>query len=144
VPPKCPRLTFRVTVEGDDDDYSAESDYAYSITARDPLRNWVGQIEVDLMYSDGELIQASVGLINVDRDLQRCGVGTRLYERAARIACKRGVKLRSDTSRSNKAEAFWRKQERKGRVVCEKSYYGSGCEYYEIKKCPVKSLRGAR
>jgi hypothetical protein len=45
-----------------------------------------------------------------------CGVGTRLYEALAREACDRGVRLRSDSSRSTYSEGFWKKQEGKGRA----------------------------
>lgn len=44
------------------------------------------------------------------------GVGTRLYEELAQYACKKGLRVRSDTSRTPQAQSFWAKQERKGRA----------------------------
>lgn len=44
--------------------------------------------------------------------------GTRLYEFANELACKRGLRLASDAERSQFAEAFWRKQVSKGRAMC--------------------------
>jgi hypothetical protein len=47
------------------------------------------------------------------------GVGTKLYELGFEAARRLGCTLASDTTRSPYAEAFWRKQERKGRAHCE-------------------------
>lgn len=44
--------------------------------------------------------------------------GTRLYEYANELACKRGLVLASDAERSQYAESFWRKQKAKGRAEC--------------------------
>lgn len=49
---------------------------------------------------------------------RRCGFGTKLYEEVAKVACAKGVLLRSDTSRSEFSEGFWKKQARKGRAKC--------------------------
>lgn len=57
--------------------------------------------------------------IEVRRDENRGKrVGTRIYEEAARVACSRGKPLVSDIIRSAFAEAFWRKQVRRGRAKC--------------------------
>lgn len=57
--------------------------------------------------------------ITVDPAFRRRGVATRLYERGAREACKRfGKPLASDETRTEAAEAFWRKQAAKGRATC--------------------------
>lgn len=53
-----------------------------------------------------------------ERKDQHKRLGTRLYEFAAELACKRGKPLVSDTERSQFAEAFWRKQTAKGRAGC--------------------------
>lgn len=45
-------------------------------------------------------------------------LGTRMYEWAAKIACRLGVRLSSSHYRSEFSESFWRKQERKGRASC--------------------------
>jgi hypothetical protein len=60
-----------------------------------------------------------VTAVNVkdEADMRR-RFGTRLYEYAKELACKRGLRLASDAERSQYAEAFWRKQERKGRAEC--------------------------
>ena len=47
------------------------------------------------------------------------GIGTKLYEAAARVACRRfRLPLASDTARSSFSEGFWQKQVRKGRASC--------------------------
>lgn len=81
--------------------------------------------------------------IDVAPGSQRQRVGTGLYERAAKVACKHyGAPLASDTDRSPRADAFWRKQEAKGRakrVQTEK--YG---DFYVL-PCPApRSLAGAQ
>lgn len=53
-----------------------------------------------------------------DRVDMRKRFGTRLYEFANELACKRGLRLASDSERSQYAEAFWRKQVTKGRAMC--------------------------
>lgn len=57
--------------------------------------------------------------IRVSPKLQRCGVGTKLYEQAARFACKTFREpLHSDVERSAMSNRFWQKQVEKGRAVC--------------------------
>lgn len=56
--------------------------------------------------------------VKVNREARSQGVGTRLYEAALREACALNQGLASDTVRSIFAEAFWRKQARKGRAKC--------------------------
>lgn len=72
--------------------------------------------------------------IQVADTSQRSGVGTRMYEQFAADACEAGLELASDVLRSHFAEAFWRKQEAKGRVVCRR---GQG----EVYKGPLASLK---
>lgn len=63
--------------------------------------------------------EPSVSHIKVDERYQRCGLGTRLYEEAAKLACKRFKgPLRSDIERSTAADTFWQKQVAKGRARC--------------------------
>ncbi len=81
--------------------------------------------------------------INVAPGSQRQGVATGLYERAAKIACKTfGAPLASDQHRTPRADAFWKKQEAKGRATrVDDSKYG---DYYVL-ACPApKSLAGPR
>jgi len=50
---------------------------------------------------------------------RRTGVGTALYEEAARLSAESGVALCSDTVLSDEAAEFWHKQVRKGRAFWE-------------------------
>lgn len=54
----------------------------------------------------------------LDPKLRKLGIGTTMYEAALKTACALGKPLGSDSMRSHFAEAFWRKQEMKGRAVC--------------------------
>lgn len=97
-----------------------------------------------------------VNAINVTD--KRCGIGTRLYEHAAKIACREfGAPLASDVQRSGFAQGFWKKQVDKGRAKCvvktdasatrwfEKPVEGrGGCWFYQLKSCGVTSLARAR
>lgn len=114
----------------------------YEVTARTPTRI-VGRLQVD----GGEYMH-KVMQINVDDDHQRCGIATRMYTMAAQAACKAGVHLKSDSIRSDAAQAFWTKQVKKGRAKCGRRtqrFYDKGkggCAYYFLTKCPVRSLAG--
>jgi hypothetical protein len=92
-------------------------------------------------------------------DNKRCGIGTRLYERAARLVCDRfGQPLMSASERSAFSQGFWEKQIRKGRARCsgpatpptwnyadDDSIEGRGeCDRYVLKSCRTRSLRGTR
>jgi GNAT superfamily N-acetyltransferase len=104
-----------------------------------------------------------VDTVTVKPAVRRCGVGTRLYELAAKAACDRGHKLASDRMRSAASHAFWKKQLQKGRARCISAAdpvsaeqqardfpgktirYGRGkCDRYELKSCSVSSLDGGR
>lgn len=69
---------------------------------------------------DDEGFDSREGLLVSSIDLhpraQRKGLGTKLYEVAAEIACNYDLPLVSDRLRSRFAEAFWRKQLAKGRA----------------------------
>jgi len=56
--------------------------------------------------------------IEVAPEVQRSGLGTRFYEQALEESCHRGTPLESDSTRSAFAEAFWLKQQKKGRAIC--------------------------
>jgi len=59
-----------------------------------------------------------VDVVEVEQGMQRRGIGTKLYQAAARLACKVYKKpLCSSVERSVAAEAFWRKQVLKKRAV---------------------------
>jgi len=92
--------------------------------ARDPdvvslraMRNGriVGRMDVYEGDRHGEL---TVGVVEVEKAHRKQRVGTQLYEGAVREACRRKLTLASDTMRSPFAEAFWRKQQLKGRAFC--------------------------
>lgn len=69
-------------------------------------------------YPHDDLDVVAVSTIEVSPEsCQRTGLGTKLYERAAKDACKLDRKpLASDTIRSRAAGGFWEKQRRKGRA----------------------------
>lgn len=94
----------------------------------------------------------------VNATVQRCGVGTKLYEAAAQFGCTQlGAPLRSDYGRSAAAQSFWEKQVKKGRATCAKwiageveapdtreSAYGRGnCDHYVL-TCPIETLSRRR
>lgn len=75
-----------------------------------------GQIDVSIKQ-DREL--GSIAVVEgvfVDDSRRRTRVGTKLYEAAHAQACASGARLASDTTRSDAAESFWRKQLTKGRA----------------------------
>lgn len=102
-----------------------------------------------------------VGVSHAKVSRVRQGVGTKLYERIAAVACRRfKLPLASDAYRSYDAQAFWQKQVAKRRAICLKpadrdlierdptsdsSSYGRGkCDRYVL-KCPApRSLAGRR
>lgn len=139
-------------------------DRAVELTARRDGRE-VGHAFLDTYQ--GALI---VGEIEVEEGARRSKVGTRLYEAALVVGCRAGLPVTSDSLRSQYAEAFWQKQQAKGRATCTPgrgSFYdgptggkvrpglpipgedGAGdpawqCKRYEIKApCAVPSLASA-
>ena len=82
------------------------------------------------------------------------GIGTKMYERAARFACSKGMPLGSDKLRTKYSEGFWKKQASKGRATCvvrrggvalSTDFYEKGrrsCGHYAL-TCPApRSLKG--
>lgn len=146
----CKRITYE-TIRG-------ESNSAVMVIARDGDRE-VGRIAAGLEFGRPPFSTAHVV---VKPDVQRCGVGTRLYEIAAQGACDMGYKLASDSYRSSMSQGFWAKQMKKGRARCistadpviteqqerefptdaEARYGRGGCDRYELVACPVGSLAG--
>jgi hypothetical protein len=106
---------------------------------------------------DGRPVFQVLG-IGVRTKYARCGLGTKLYEAAARFACTQGAVLQSDFSRTPKSQGFWAKQTAKGRAVCAvpvdpdiqlditqdgPDYGRGGCGAYQLKACPApRSLAG--
>jgi GNAT superfamily N-acetyltransferase len=57
-----------------------------------------------------------VGDIAVHPEFRRLKIATRIYEEAAKEACKRGLPLASYYRSGHRSQAFWEKQIRKGRA----------------------------
>jgi hypothetical protein len=73
--------------------------------------------------------------INSYKDLASCpGLGTKMYEAAAREACKKGFVLAGSSLRSAFSQGFWGRQIDKGRATC----YGARAGVYNP---PMDSLR---
>lgn len=58
------------------------------------------------------------GWVSVDARHRRCGVGTALYQEAAKLAKASKLPLVSSRERSEMSEGFWSKQAKKGRATC--------------------------
>lgn len=105
----------------------------------------------------------TIGFIGVNSWQRRRGLGTKLYEAAAKEACRwLQMPLHSDVERTAAAQAFWEKQERKGRASCEKPVPASmgklaktipasdsvmgrgGCWRYKLTCPPPATLERAR
>lgn len=74
--------------------------------------------EVGSLSLDADRCALVVGMIHVDDEAKRKGIGTALYEAAVDLGCKTKLAIRSDNTRSPFAEAFWMKQQRKARAMC--------------------------
>lgn len=157
-PKLCPPLRFKCEDEG-------TAEYGPIITCR-AINVEDGQEEagwitlerakhLDTQEFESDFMQ--IGMVRAfprRRDEARCGVGTRLYETALAEACRRGLRLSSDTSRTRFSEKFWKKQVEKGRAECvytqKKGHRGAAmldeslsdtgrrwrCRRYAMKGCP--------
>ncbi len=96
----------------------------------------VGLLETHVV--DGHYV---AGAVELDTEVRRGRLGTKLYEHALRDACDRGLRFASDSLRSHFAEAFWRKQEAKGRAVCRP---GDGEVYIGPLVAMKRALRDGR
>lgn len=118
-------------------------EYAFAVTAKDGGKP-VGRIGV-IKWNPPDAPHKTymkVARIDVDESVRRKGVGTKLYERAARVACegRYGAPLASDTDRSSMSDGFWRKQVSKGRARRDET----GRAFYTL-SCPApRSLKGAK
>ncbi len=119
----------------------------------------IGSVEV---FQYGDKVATAVGQIRVREELRRSGLGTKLYEAAARVACTEfNQPLSSDHKRSLPAQRFWEKQVKRKRAVCARKGRlaaedrdahparsvpnRGGCDYYRLKSCPAPvSLTGKR
>jgi hypothetical protein len=77
-----------------------------------------GALVADFNISEGTMKLSHVVRAYVMPSKLRQGIGTQAYEIAVAEACSQRRKLSSDEVRSPYAEAFWRKQAKKGRAVC--------------------------
>lgn len=147
----CPRLTFNVEKQGE---------VEVSIKAR------VGDRMVGRAMLTNTGTSYYVSTISVASGFPlRCGVGTRLYERALAFACKEKKPLLSDDLRTAASDGFWQKQVAKGRAQCIKpafvgdeasmrrlmkvpsttaAYGRSGCVQYRFNGCGYADLNGRR
>ncbi len=76
----------------------------------------VGYMEVE--ESEGPSGQTFTKVAFVEATKKGLGIGTKLYERAAALACRQRAPLISDESRTAASQGFWEKQARKGRAYC--------------------------
>ena len=87
----------------------------------------------------------TVDYIFVPTAARRSGVATKLYEAAAKEACRRGARLGSTCRESGAySHDFWRKQYEKGRADM---LAGMGCEgmaAFVLKTCDTHDLSGLR
>lgn len=86
------------------------------LEAKEPSKNvTVGTIT---LRKDGTK-RYEISDIRAAKSIAHKKLGTALYEKASSFACAKNATLVSDMMRSHYAEAFWQKQERKGRASCE-------------------------
>ena len=98
-----------------------------------------GRIEVTRIRAkvDGR-VAYQVTNVHVDDAHRRQGIATKLYEAAAREACRRRGRLAStDRNPGAYSHDFWAKQERKGRATRVR-------KNYVITDCPPPALDGPR
>lgn len=88
-----------------------DSEPEFSVTAL-CSKKYCGDLSV--AFEHGDWIVAN---IFVKDDFRRKGVATKLYEAAAKEACKRGGTLASKERLSEGSKGFWEKQLIKGRAV---------------------------
>jgi GNAT superfamily N-acetyltransferase len=101
---RCANLEWHEAESAGQVDIWLEDDHADAATMR-----------LMLPYRGNKLVVTD---IEVKPKYRNCGLATRMYERAAAIACGRGLRLASDTTRTTMSETFWKKQVRKGRATC--------------------------
>ncbi len=152
---KCPRIEFRI-VENTAASFSAQAIIPapkpwkksnWSVTPSAGSHKLVGDIIVLEEKSD----LFSVSGVGVAEEYQRCGIGTKLYELAAKYTCNKNLSLYSDVLLSKFSHAFWTKQVKKGRAVCvmQQPYHISddpieNCRRFKlIDSCP-KTLEGPK
>lgn len=97
-----------------------------------------GNIEVWKREESKREVMSVTGVV-VNPGFRRRGLATQLYEVAAQTACEQfGLPLASDRHlvRSKNAEAFWKKQARKGRTECIGESGTRRCQMHVL-RCPA-------
>ena len=90
----------------------------FQLYAVDDNNNTVGHI---MVLNERYVRHSQILRISVDENARRKGIGTKLYEAAAALSCRRFKKpLGSDIVRSPMADQFWRKQYIKQRAHCNR------------------------
>jgi hypothetical protein len=107
--PKCSRVEIRTYLV---DEYEGGRDYELTAFMGGST---VGSMDLSTQELEGRPI---LGVEYAKVLTPRCGIGTKLYERALQLACENGIPLASDTARTVASEGFWAKQTTKGRAHC--------------------------
>lgn len=106
----CPVINFEVKPIGKS---------MLTIRATTPDGKRLGDMDLGLMTIETGERALTVQLVEIHRDAPlRCGLGTKLYEQAARYACEHNLLLTSDVARTQYSEGFWTKQLDRRRAVC--------------------------
>lgn len=114
-PPKCGRVDIRTYLK---DKWEGGADYELTALMEG---QFVGNMDLETVELE-ELGDAPVMAVTYAKVLSpRCGIGTKLYERALKLACKHDIPLASDFARTEASEGFWSKQVAKGRAVCSRT-----------------------
>lgn len=79
-------------------------------------RREIGYMEVEEIAGPRGQGLMKVAFVEVQR--KGLGIGTKLYEKAARFACGKRLPLASDMTRTPASQGFWEKQAGKGRATC--------------------------
>lgn len=107
-------------------------------------RKVIGGIDVHLDHR-AKMLQVFATVID-DESLEHRGIGTKLYEAGAALACRMGVKFGSSAVLNKKSGGFWKKQVRKGRakLVSHTDHRGLRHRIYVLNNSCVGSLAGLR
>jgi GNAT superfamily N-acetyltransferase len=115
-----------------------DGEFAGSLTAE-------REVERSPRYMPKDSAIFTVDYIRVMDFAKRTGIATKLYEAAAREACKRGARLAS-TCRIAGAYSndFWKKQHAKGRAERIPKKGCDGMDVYVLSSCDSHDLSGLR
>lgn len=105
----CPRFKIRTVEYGWSKEKPTAADFEMTVGVRR-----IGRLMTSVQGNSLEVTSIAID----DPNQRRCGLGTKLYEAAAKWGCERGLKLTSDVLRTTDSQGFWEKQTRKGRARC--------------------------